>query len=98
MGFKTNNYESKAYGITIPEAYARITNIVVDVDGKANARFEIQQNREDVGSKASLALVPFRCEIDKDLPLHKQVYEKAKTEVFKDWEDDIVEIAEETIE
>jgi hypothetical protein len=90
MGFKTSNYESKAYGITIPEAYARITKINVDVDGKADARFEIQQSRDTVGTKVSLALVPFRCEIDKDLPLHKQIYEKAKEEVFKGWEDDIV--------
>lgn len=94
MGFKTTNYEAKAYGITVPEAYARITKIVVDVDGKANAGFEIQQSRESVGTKAALALVPFRCEIDKEQPLHKQVYEKAKEGYFKDWEDDIVEEAE----
>lgn len=92
MGFKTKNYEAKAYGITVPEAYARITKINVDVDGKADAMFEIQQNRENVGTKQSLALVPFRCEIDKEKPLHKQIYEKAKEEYFKDWEDDIVEV------
>ena len=94
MGFKTTNYEAKAYGITVPEAYARITKVNVDVDGKATATFEIQQNRENVGSKASLALVPFRCDIDKEQPLHKQIYEKAKEGYFKDWEDDIVEEAE----
>ena len=92
MGFKTKNYETKAYGITIPEAYARITNVNVNVDGTADAMFEIQQNREDVGTKKSLSLVPFRCEIDKEQPLHKQIYEKAKEGYFKEWEDDIVEV------
>jgi len=90
MGFKKSNYEAKAFGITIPEAYARITKVNVDVDGKATATFEIQQNRENVGAKASLALVPFKCDIDKELPLYKQIYEKAKVKTFKDWEDDIV--------
>ena len=91
MGFKTTNYKSEAYGITVPEAYARITKISVDVNGKADARFEIQQNRESVGSKASLEIVPFRCEIDKDLPIYEQVYLKAKEEYFSTWQDDIVE-------
>ena len=92
MGFKTTNYEAFAYGITIPEAYARITRVNVDVNGKVDAMFEIQQNREDVGTKKSLALVPFSCDIDKEQPLHKQIYEKAKEEYFKEWEDDIVEV------
>lgn len=38
----------------------------------------------------ALGIVLFSCDIDKDLPLHKQVYEKAKEKRFKDWEDDIV--------
>ena len=29
--------------------------------------------------------------IDKDLPIHKQLYELAKKEYFQNWEDDIVE-------
>lgn len=91
MGFKTSNYEIAAYGITVPEAYARITKISVDVNGKADAIFEIQQNREDVGIKESFVLVPFKCDVDKDLPLHKQIYEKAKESAFKDWIDDIVD-------
>ena len=91
MGFKTTNYEANAYGITVPEAYARVTRINVDVAGKVDAMFEIQQSREDIGSKKAFELIPFRCEINKELPLHRQVYEKAKTEFFKDWKDDIVE-------
>lgn len=90
MGFKTTNYESKAFGISVPEAYARLTRVSVNVNGVANAMFEIQQTREQIGTKKALSLVPFSCEIDKEQPLHKQVYEKAKEKRFKDWEDDIV--------
>ena len=90
MGFKTTNYESKAYGITIPEAYARLTRASVNVHGVANATFEIQQTREEVGTKKALAIVLFSCDIDKEQPLHKQIYEMAKEKRFKGWEDDIL--------
>ena len=90
MGFKTTDYESKAYGITVPEAYARLTRINVNMHGIANATFEIQQTREDIGVKKALALIPFSCDIDKEQPLYKQIYEKAKEKRFKNWEDDIV--------
>lgn len=94
MGFKTTNYESKAYGITIPEAYARLTRASVNVHGVASATFEIQKTREEVGTKKALGIVLFSCDIDKEQPLHKQVYEKAKEKRFKDWEDDIVATTE----
>ena len=32
MGLKTTNYEVKNFGITIPEAYARLTNISIDIN------------------------------------------------------------------
>ena len=98
MGFKTTNYESKALGISVPEAYARLTRASVNIHGVASATFEIQQTREEVGTKKALALVPFSCDIDKELPLHKQIYEKAKEKRFKDWEDDIVNTTEENSE
>ena len=90
MGLKRTNYESKALGITVPEAYARLTRVSVNVHGVATATFEIQQTREEVGTKKALALVPFSCDIDKEQPLHRQIYEKAKEKRFKDWEDDKV--------
>lgn len=48
MGLKTTNYEVKKFGITIPNAYARLTNISIDLAGKAFGTFEIHQNREDI--------------------------------------------------
>lgn len=91
MGFKTSNYDVVDMGITIPQAYARISEITVDMKGQCKARFDIQQKREDVGIKKSFGTKHFFCSVDKDKPIHQQVYEKAKVDIFKDWEDDIVE-------
>ena len=90
MGLKNNNYEVKAFGVTLSEAYAQLTSVSIDLDGKANCIFEVQQSRSDIGAKRSLETKFFTCEIDKDEPVHKQVYTKAKTELFCGWDDDIV--------
>ena len=90
MGLKTTNYEVKDFGITIPEAYARLTNININVDGEAFGVFEIHQTREDLIENNPLERVHVNYVIDKDLPIHNQMYVKAKEELFIDWEDDIV--------
>ena len=93
MGLKTTNYEVKDFGITLPQAYARLSNISVDINGEAFGVFEIHQTREDSldTEKSAIQRETFNCTIDKDFPIHKQVYEKAKAQLFTDWEDDIVE-------
>ena len=91
MGFIRKNYEVKDLGITIPSAYAKISNIHIDIEGKAYATFEVQQSREDVAKKQSLEIVSFSKEIDKTQPIYSQLYIAAKEELFSDWEDDIVE-------
>ena len=91
MGLKKNNYTIEEMGITIPTAYAQITNLFVDFSGEAHARFAIQQTREDIQAKQDLETKSFNCIINKDLPVHQQVYIKAKETIFTDWEDDIVE-------
>lgn len=91
MGLKTTNYEVKDFGITIPEAYARLTNININVDGEAFGIFEIHQTRKDLIENNSLERIHVNYVIDKDLPVHNQIYVKAKKEIFTDWEDDIVE-------
>ena len=91
MGFIKTNHEIEKIGITMPTAYAQITHLSVDINGNTNVVFSIQQNREDILSKKHIDSIVYRCKIDKNLPLYKQVYEKAKGEIFSDWEDDIVE-------
>lgn len=91
MGLKTTNYEAKEFGIVLPTAYARLTRIGVDVDGEAYGTFEIHQNREDIDVKSPFERQFLNCKVDKDLPIHRQMYKIAKEELFIDWEDDIVE-------
>lgn len=91
MGLKTTNYEAKNFGIILPTAYARLTNVSVDLNGEVFGMFEIHQTRDDISSKSPIERKNINCIIDKDLPIHKQVYEIAKEEIFSDWEDDIVE-------
>lgn len=90
MGFKKNNLNIKNLGIEVPKAYAQIEDINIGLDGECFATFKIQTSRESM-DKPSLDIQYIQMKIDKDLPVHKQVYEQAKVELFSDWEDDIVE-------
>lgn len=90
MGLKTTNYEVKEFGITLPTAYARLTYVNVDLSGEACGIFEIHQTREDINTKSPIERKTLNCAINKDLPLHEQIYKKAKEELFTDWVDDIV--------
>jgi len=91
MGLKTTNYEVKEFGISLPNAYAQITNLSVDLKGSAQAIVEIQQTRADIGVKNALDRKIVRCDINKERPVHEQVYIYIKENLLNDWEDDIVE-------
>lgn len=90
MGLKTHSYSVDDLGLTIPIAYAKITDITIDPDGNANAVFAIQQSREEVNTSRPLEEKRITCQIDKTLPIYEQIYNTAKVFMFKDWEDDIV--------
>lgn len=90
MGLKTTNYEIENLGIVVPEAYAKINNVSVNEEGVAMAQFYIQQSRENM-NLSPFKVTSIRVKIDKDLPLHKQVYVASKESLFEGWEDDIVE-------
>lgn len=94
MGLKKENYTVQETGITIANAYAQIVATSVDKDGKAYAVFAIQQSRGNIGKFTPLETVAITHMVDKEKPLHEQMYVKAKEEVFKDWEDDIVEVSD----
>ena len=93
MGLKlTTGYEVKDMGITIPEAYAKISYVNINENGMANAVINIQQTRDDVINKTPLDRVYIKAQIDKELPIYSQLYIVAKEkEIFAGWEDDIVE-------
>ena len=90
MGLKTTNYKVKDFGITIPTAYARLTNVNINIEGEAFCIFEIHQGREDFEKTSPLERIHANYVINKDLPVYNQLYLKAKEDFFADWEDDIV--------
>lgn len=92
MGLKKSNYEIEDLGITVPSAYAQITSISVNTESYAYATFTIQKNRDAIQDMSPYDMVMYECKIDKSLPLYEQVYQKAKEDIFSDWEDDIVEV------
>ena len=98
MGLKINNYEVKEFGITLPNAYAQISSLSINLNGKVNCVFEIQQDRDSIGKNKCFETKMFTCEINKDLPIYEQVYVAAKEQLFAGWTDDIIEIEKDTTE
>ena len=96
MGLKTTNYKINGAGITIPEAYAQIEHINVDINGSCYACFKIQTSRSSMDMK-SLDNVHIYFEADKNLPIYEQAYNYAKQTEFVGWADDIVELPVEEI-
>ena len=88
MGLKKTNVTIENSNITLPEAYAQIHHLATYLDSRCLAVFKIQTSRENM-TNPPLDMIPVAMNIDKDLPLFRQVYEYAKETVFQDWEDDI---------
>lgn len=88
MGLKTTNYEVKAFGLILPEAYALIKEILTD-GTNAKSIFHVQQSRDACENSKPLEAVEVNFTFNKDLPLHEQAYVAAKSGIFAGWEDDI---------
>ena len=90
MGLKKFNYTVQTLNVVVPNAYAKLTDIFVDTNGNANGTMIIQRDRDSINSLQPFDIVEISCKVDKDLPIYKQLYDKAKETSFSDWEDDIV--------
>lgn len=90
MGLKKFNYTVQTLNVVVPNAYAKLTDIFVDTNGNANGTMVIQRDRDSISSLQPFDIVEISCKVDKDLPIYKQLYDKAKETSFSDWEDDIV--------
>lgn len=105
MGLKKTNYEVRDYGITLPEAYAVITNMSIRGD-EGRAEFSIQATRDSAFNLLSYErrVIDFKY-TDRTKNPYVVAYQAAKETrtgnefgvekeyqmPFHDWEDDIVE-------
>lgn len=90
MGLKKNNYMVKSLGVIIPTAYAQITELTVDNNNNANAIVQVQRNRDAIKEFDAYDIICYSCKVDKSIPVHEQVYNSLKENLFLGWEDDIV--------
>lgn len=88
MGLKKQNYELR--GINIPEAYAMIGKVEIE-NNIATVGFNIHTSRENLKKYDPLETITIAIKFDRNLSLYEQLYIKSKEDIFKDWQDDIIE-------
>ena len=79
MGLKTTNYVSKSTGITLPNAYAKIKDLVLN-GNRGRAIFAIQASRESADKFAPIDKVEVNFTWDRKTNLAEAAYQAAKTE------------------
>ena len=80
MGLKTTNYVSKSTGLTLPEAYAVLTNLIIETDNRARAIFAIQASRENAKNFKAIDKVEIYFTWDRKSNPVVMAYETAKAE------------------
>ena len=78
-------------GVVLPNAYAMIGKVKINKNNTSYTEFNIHTSRENNVNELPLQKVGFFCEIDRNQSVYEQIYIKAKEDIFKDWQDDIVE-------
>lgn len=89
MGLIKKDYEVNK--VVLPVAYAMIGKVRISKDNTAYTEFNIHTSRENNENNPPLQKLGFFCEINRNLSVYEQIYTKAKEDIFKDWEDDIVQ-------
>lgn len=76
MGLKTTNYVSKKLGITLPSAYALVTELKMS-GGYGTAEFSIQTSRDAAINLPAIEKVKIDFAVDRNESLMKTAYKKA---------------------
>ena len=87
MGLKTTNYVSKSTGITLPTAYARIKDLVLN-GHNGRAIFAIQSTREAVENYQAIDKVEVHFVWDRKSNPVVQAYEAAKVQTIEKHNDE----------
>lgn len=78
MGLKTNNYEVKKLGITLPRAYALIKNLRIDGES-AVADFVVQVTRENSIKLQPIETAKVHFKVDRNENPYVTAYRVAKS-------------------
>ena len=81
MGLKATNYVSKSTGLVLPDAYAVLTNLIVESNNSARAIFAVQSSRENAQTYRALDKVEVRFMWDRKSNPVVMAYEAAKVQV-----------------
>jgi hypothetical protein len=85
MGLKTTNYIVKDLGITLPTAYAKITEISLSPSDWVNATFIIQSDRENTSKLKPIEVIKISFKWDRKTNIVETAYNLAKSKI-KDYE------------
>lgn len=79
MGFKTNNYEVKKLGITLPEAYAIIKSLTVEGES-GFAEFAIQSTRDNSLKMRPVETIRVDFKVNRNESPYITAYRQAKSQ------------------
>ena len=98
MGLKSNYYTSKSTGVLLTNAYAILTNLILESDNRVRAIFSIQASREYVKNYKPLDKVEINFEWDRKTDPAKMAYTKAKQEVivYEEYDETTGEVVQKT--
>ena len=77
MGLKKTNYEIKSLGITLPEAYAIVKNLVINGES-ARADFAVQASRESASNLKPLEVKTLHFKVDRNTNPYVTAYLESK--------------------
>lgn len=98
MGLKFNYYTAKSTGVVLPNAYAILTNLILESDNRVRAIFSIQASREYVKNYKPLDRVEVKFDWDRKTDLSTMAYTKAKEQVLtvEEYNEQTGEVVEKT--
>lgn len=86
MGLIGKDYVSKATGIALPTAYAKLRTLVLEHNGQVRAVFAVNQSRSATTEYAPLDRVEVTFNWDRKSDLAKMAYEEAKKQVLTQYD------------
>ena len=84
MGLKKTNYKIESLGITLPQAYAIIKDLVINGES-ARADFVIQASRENARNLKPLEIKTLHFKVDRNTNPYETAYIESKKPIVVDY-------------